>query len=51
MGVLEGVVNVEGKGHFRVKLRHPVVTNGAFAMRLFSDYFEDLLLLLLLLLT
>jgi len=42
------VVIVEGKGIvLGVKLRRPIVTNGAFATRLFSDYFEDLLLLLL----
>jgi len=26
----------------RVKLRHGIVTNGAFATQLFSNYFEDL---------
>ena len=37
-----GVVIVEGKGSFRVKLRRPIVTDGAFATRLFSNYFENL---------
>ena len=43
IGVLDGVVIVEGEGSvWGMKLRRPVVTNGAFATRLFSNYFEDL---------
>jgi len=38
-----GVVIIQGKGHLGVKLRCPIVTNGAFASRLLSNYFEDLL--------
>jgi len=38
------VVIVEGEGaDLGVNLGCPVVTNGAFATRLFSNYFEDLL--------
>jgi len=38
-----GVVIVEGEGAvLGVNLRRPIVTNGAFATRLFSNYFEDL---------
>ena len=44
MDVLDGVVIIEReKGSFGVNLRRPIVTNGAFATRLFSNYFEDLL--------
>jgi len=39
------VVIVKREGAvFGVKLRRPIVTNGAFATRLFSNYFEDLFL-------
>ena len=30
MGVLDGVVIVEGKGSFGVNLGHPIITNGYF---------------------
>ena len=43
MGVLDGVVIVKGEGTvLGVKLGRPIVNNGAFATRLFSNYFEDL---------
>jgi len=37
-----GVVIVKGKGSSGVNLGRPIVTNGAFATWLFSNYFEDL---------
>jgi len=44
MGVLDGVVIEEGAGAvLGVNLGRLIVTNGAFATRLFSNYFEDLL--------
>jgi len=43
MDVLDGVVIVEWEGAVLVvNLGRPIVTNGAFATRLFSDYFEHL---------
>jgi len=40
MGVLHGVVIVEGKGAvLEVNLGRPIVTNGDFATRLFPNYF------------
>jgi len=37
MGVLDGVLIIEGEGAvLGVNLRHPIVTNGAFAMRSFQ---------------
>jgi len=43
MGVLDGVVIVEGEGAvLGVNLERPIVTNGAFATRLFSNCCEDL---------
>jgi len=45
MGVLDEVVIVEGEGAVSgVNLGRPIVINGAFATRLFSNYFADLLL-------
>jgi len=45
VGVLDGVGDRRrGRGNFGVNLRRPMVTSGAFATRLFSNYFEDLLL-------
>jgi len=43
MGVLDrgGYHQREGT-LLKVKLRHRIVTSGPFAMRLFSNYFEDL---------
>jgi len=42
MGVLDGVVIVRGKGEvLEVKLGRPIVSNGVFATRLFSNYSED----------
>jgi len=38
-----GVVIFEGNGHFWGWLKRPIVTSGAVAMLLFSNYFEDLL--------
>ena len=47
MGVLDGGGIVEGEGAvLRVNLGRPIVTNGALATRLFSNYFEDLLMLI-----
>jgi len=46
---VDGVVIVDGKGQFgreEVNLGRPIVTNRASATRLFSNYFEDLFLLL-----
>jgi len=41
------VVIVEGEGAvLGVNLGRPIVTNGAFATRLFSNYFEDLFVIL-----
>jgi len=49
-GVSRGIAVLDGDGDRRrgrgslgVKLRRPSVTNGVFATRLFSNYFEDLL--------
>jgi len=43
-GALDGAVIVEGEGAvLEVNLGRPIVTNGAFATRLFSNYSEDLL--------
>jgi len=43
MGVIDGVVIVEDEGAvLGVNLGRSIVTNGAFATRLFSNYFEDL---------
>jgi len=43
MGVLDGVVIVEGKGSLGVNLGHPIVTNGD-GDALFPNYFgKDLL--------
>jgi len=47
MGVLGGGGDRRrGRDRFGVNLGRHIVTNGAFATRLFSNYFEDLLLLL-----
>ena len=48
MGVLDGVVIVEGEGALlRANLGRPVVTNVDFVTRLFPNYLgQDLLLLL-----
>ena len=35
----------KGRETFGVKLRHPIVTSGTFAMWLFSNYFEELLII------
>ena len=45
MGVLDGVVFVKGEGAVLHggEVGRPIVTNGAFATRLFSNYSEDLL--------
>jgi len=46
MGVLDGVVIVEGKGAvLGLNLGHPIVTNEDFATRLFPNYFGQYLLL------
>jgi len=46
MGVLDGGdYRQRWRGSVGVKLGHPIVTHGAFATRLFSNYFEDLLLI------
>jgi len=43
MGILDGGGYRQWeRGSFGVKLGRPFVTNGAFATRLFSNYFEDL---------
>jgi len=43
MGVLDGSGDRRRRrGSFGVNLRRPIVTNWAFATRLFSNYFEDL---------
>ena len=40
MGVLDGVMIVEGKGAvLKVNLGRPIVTNGDFATRLVPNYF------------
>ena len=47
MGVLEEMVIVEGEGAVLwMNLGRPIVISGVFATWLFSDYLEDLLLLL-----
>jgi len=44
------VVIVEGEGAVSgVNLGRPIVTNGAFATRLFSNYFEDLFVMCMIL--
>ena len=46
MGVLDrGGDRRMGRGSFGVNLGRPIVTSGGFATRLFSNYFENLLLL------
>jgi len=48
MGVLDGGGDRRsGMGSFGVNFGRPIVTNGAFATRLFSNYFEDLFLVVL----
>jgi len=44
MGVLDGVLIIEGEGAFLgMNLRHTIVTDGEFVMRLFPNYFgQDL---------
>jgi len=42
MGVLDGVADRRREGTVLVvNLGRPIITNGAFATRLFSNYFED----------
>ena len=44
MGVLDGVVIVEGEGAvLGSNLGHPIVTNGDFATRIFPNYFGQYL--------
>jgi len=46
MGVLDGMVIVEGNGQFMGELGRPIITNVDFATRLFPSYFgQDLFLL------